>query len=336
MKPWQNYKLRLQRKRWLARAFRKRRELTCLQNRLGTAAPNSVLLFSAVRNEYARLPYFLSYYRKMGVSHFVFVDNDSTDGTTAYLRNQPDTSVWHTSASYRRARFGMDWINWLLTRYGTGHWTLTVDADEFLIFPHCDARPISALTDWLDSSARRSYGALLLDMYPQSPVTETRYTSGQNPLDVAEWFDRGNYYIQRNKKYHNLWISGGPRLRKFFANTPEHAPALNKIPLVKWTRGYAYVSSTHTLLPRGLNTVYDDRGGEQACGALLHFKFLENAMEHARHEAQREEHYARAREYKAYAKHLTDGASLWTPESTRYQGWRQLEDLGLVSSGGWL
>ncbi len=43
-----------------------------------------------LRDERVRLPWFLHYYRAMGVRHFLMVDNASTDGSTEYLRNQPD------------------------------------------------------------------------------------------------------------------------------------------------------------------------------------------------------------------------------------------------------
>ena len=36
-----------------------------------------------------------------------------------YLLAQPDVSLWSTDASYKAARFGMDWINHLLRRHGT-------------------------------------------------------------------------------------------------------------------------------------------------------------------------------------------------------------------------
>ena len=54
----------------------------------------------------------------------------------------------------------------------------------------------------------------------------------------------------------------------FFSDQPENAPALNKIPLVKWHRSYVYASSTHALLPRGLNLTYDENGGEKASGSF--------------------------------------------------------------------
>ena len=143
------------------------------------------------------------------------MDNGSDDGGAEYLGAQPDVSLWRTDASYLNARFGIDWINYLLGKYGHDHWTLTVDPDELFIYPYCDTRPLPALTDWLDSCAIRSFGAMLLDMYPKGPVGDTTYTPGQDPLEVAGWFDSGNYTIKRNWTYWNLWIQGGPRARLF-------------------------------------------------------------------------------------------------------------------------
>ena len=332
---WQSYRLRLQRKRWLIRALRKRRELRAVADRSAQIRPGDILLFSTQRNEGVRLPYFLQYYRNLGVNHFLIVDNDSDDQSLAYLAGQSDVSVWHTTASYKRARFGVDWLNWLQRKYGHGHWTLVVDPDEFLIYPFCDSRPLRALTDWLDASSIKSFSAMLIDMYPKGPLNDAPYKAGQNPLEIAPWFDPGNYSIKKNARFGNLWIQGGPRMRVFFPDAPEKAPALNKIPLVKWDRRYCYVSSTHMLLPRGLNLVYDEWGGEKASGALLHTKFLDTFAAKAQEELQRKQHYAASVEYKAYAQSLAQHPDLWCKWSEKYINWRQLETLGLMSKGNW-
>ena len=297
--------------------------------------PDDILLYCTQRNEKVRLCYFLDYYRKMGVGHFFFVDNGSADGSLEYLSEQPDVSVWTTRASYRRSRFGADWLNWLQMKHAHGHWTLTVDPDEFLVYPFCDTRPLRALTDWLDASSIKSFSAMLLDMYPKGRLDDQPYQSGQNPIEIASWFDSGNYSLRRNSKYANLWIQGGPRMRVFFKDAPEKAPALNKIPLVKWDRRYVYVSSTHMLLPRGLNQVYDEWGGEKASGVLLHAKFLDTFGSKAKEELERGQHYAGSVEYKAYAASLQDDPQLWCKWSEQYINWRQLEILGLMSKGNW-
>jgi len=135
---------------------------------------------------------------------------------------------------------------------------------SFFVYPFCDTRPIRALTDWLDGSAIRAFSAMLVDMYPKGPIDRQIYQEGQDPMEIAHWFDSGNYVMSKNPEYLNLWIQGGPRARVFFAEDPDSAPSLNKIPLVKWHRSYVYANSTHMLLPRGLNLVYDDIGGEKA------------------------------------------------------------------------
>ncbi|WP_416348460.1 glycosyltransferase family 2 protein [Gemmobacter sp.] len=327
--------MRLQRRRWRLRALWRRRELTPVQDRTADIRGQDILACVCLRNERVRLPYFLDYYRKLGVRHFLVIDNGSDDGSREWLAEQADVSVWTTTASYKRARYGLDWQNWLLRRYGHGHWCLTVDPDEFLVYPFCDTRPLRALTDWLDASSVRAFAAMMLDMYPKGRIDEQPYAEGQDPFEIACWFDSGNYTIKRNNRLGNLWIQGGPRARTFFASRPERAPALNKIPLVKWHRSYAYVSSTHMLLPRGLNLVYDDGGGEKASGCLLHAKFLDTMTTKAEEEMQRRQHFAASVEYAAYRDGLKTHPDLWCKWSEKYINWRQLEILGLMSKGNW-
>jgi len=331
----ESYGLRWSRRRRLIRALYRQRELNCVTNRTNRIRAGDILLFSTQRNEKIRLPFFMEYYRRLGVNHFFFVDNDSTDGAYEYLADQPDVSLWHTRGSYKRSRFGVDWLNGLQRKYAHGHWTLTIDPDEFFVYPFCDTRPLRALTDWLDASSIRSFSAMLLDMYPKGPLDAQPYVEGQDPLEIACWFDSGNYTMQRNKRYGNLWVQGGPRSRIFFPENPDKAPALNKIPLVKWSRRYVYASSTHMLLPRGLNLVYDEWGGEKASGALLHAKFIDTFSGKAKEELARKQHYSGSLEYRAYAEQMAQNPEIWCKWSEKYINWRQLEILGLMSKGNW-
>lgn len=318
------------------RSLRKRSELVSVADRTSEINSDSILLFCTQRNERVRLPYFLEYYRNLGVGHFLLVDNNSDDGSSEYLKKQPDVSLWSSTQSYKRSKFGVDWLNGLQTRYGVGKWNLVVDVDEFFVYPFCDSRPLRALTDWLDASSIKSFGAMMVDMYPKGAIEDTTYEEGRNPMEIAEYFDAGNYMMTRNPKYGNLWIQGGARARAFFANEPARAPALNKIPLVKWSRGNVYISSTHMLLPRGLNLVYDEWGGEKASGCLLHAKFLNTFADKSEEELKRKEHFANSHEYRAYNKGIQKTPNLWCRWSEKYINWRQLEILGLMSKGNWV
>lgn len=330
------WRLRQRRRRLLARALAKRRQLRPVANRSARIAPGDILCFATLRNEAMRLPHFLAHHRRLGVAHFLVVDNDSTDGTGEMLAGQPDVSLWHTAHSYKASRFGMDWLTWLMMRHGHGHWCLTLDADECLIYPYHDTRPLPALCGWLEMQGRASMGALMLDMYPRGPLSAHPLRPESDPFETLCWFDAGNYTMRRKPDLENLWIQGGPRARMFFAAEPRRAPTMGKVPLVKWHWRHAYVSSTHSALPRRLNHVHDPDGGELTSGVLLHSKFLNTAVARANEEKHRQEHFANSALYDTYYDRLAADPDLWCPRSTRFTGWRQLEALGLMSRGGWI
>lgn len=328
------YKLRLKRRRLLWRCLRARHHLRKRVDRTDTICDGDILSVAVLRNEMKRLPFFLEHYRELGVAHFLIVDNDSTDGSAEFLRDQPDVSLWQTSASYRDSRFGVDWAGWLLMRYGHGHWCLTVDADEILTFPHADERDLRDLTAWLDLHGEPAFGATMLDMYPKGPLGDATYQPGSDPFAVLDWFDGQGYTWEFQPRFSNISIRGGVRKRLFFADEPEHAPHLHKVPLVRWDRRFAYVSSTHIALPQSLNRVFDARRNLPT-GVLLHSKFLEEVLEKSAEEKQRRQHFTHIERYDAYYDSLIANPNLWSAESVQYRDWRQLENLGLMTRGAW-
>jgi glycosyltransferase involved in cell wall biosynthesis len=333
---WRAYKLRVRRRVLIARAIRKRRDLTRITDRTAGLPRDAILCVMVVRNEAERLPFFLDHHRRLGVTQFLIVDNASTDGTADLLRDQPDVSLWSTAASYKRSRFGVDWQNWLLLRHGRRRWCLTLDADELLIYPHWETRPLPALTRWLDDHGMDSLGAMMLDLYPEGRLSQHEYRPGDDPLTHLRWFDAGNYSVQVQPRLRNLWIQGGARARVFFAQDPRRAPTLNKVPLVRWHWRYAYVNSTHSALPPRLNAVFDETGGERISGVLLHTKFLHTIVPKSAEEKARRQHFADPDRYAAYYDGILDDPVLHCPASTPFTGWRQLEGLGLLSRGGWI
>ncbi|MEM6306673.1 MAG: glycosyltransferase family 2 protein, partial [Pseudomonadota bacterium] len=250
------------------RAWQKRGQLTPIHNCTHRIRRGDIIGFSTVRNEITRLPFFLDHHRALGVAHFIVVDNASDDGTADYLAQQPDVSLWSTPHSYKAARFGVDWLMLLQRRYAHGHWALTLDADEILVYPNCDTHPLPMLTRWLQRHGHRSFGAIMLDMYPNGPLGAPPYVPGTPIWNTLTHFDGQGYTHTWQEKYRNASIRGGVRKRVFFQNTPDHAPHLHKIPLIHWRRPYAYVSSTHVALPPHLNAAFQTGQGRPT-GALL-------------------------------------------------------------------
>ncbi len=329
------YRLRWKRRELMWRAWKKRHELLPAGKSTPDIPDAGVLCFACMRNEAERLPFWLAHYRALGVAHFLIVDNGSTDDTQRMLSDAADVSVWRTVTSYKAARFGMDWLMVLLARYGQNRWCLTVDADELLVYPESDSRSVGDLTEALYRRGRRSFGALMVELYPKGPVGDNVYKPGQDPTDVLGWFDPKPYRTTPQPLLGATLYQGGVRDRVFFADEPRRAPTLNKIPLVRWHWRWAYLNSTHSLLPRHLNTVFSTPEHPQLSGALLHTKFLPSVVEKAKEEKTRREHFGNSALFDAYYDALAANPDLWCPDSTRYEGWEQLLRLGLMSRGGW-
>lgn len=329
------YRLRWKRRRLLWRSWRSRHQLKNLLNRTAQIAPDHILAFVVLRNEITRLPYFLEYYRGLGVDHFLIVDNGSDDGSAEMLLQQGDVSLWQTQGSYRNARFGLDWLGYLLMRYGHKHWCLTVDADELLTYGGADTHDLKALTAVLERQGREGFGAMMLDLYPGGALDAARYEAGQDPLEVLQWFDPGPYRAVRQQPMNNLWLQGGMRERVFFAADPQRSPTLNKIPLIRWNRRYAYVNSTHSALPRDLNALYDGPGGELPSGVLLHTKFLPEIVSKSITEKGRQQHFHTPADFDGYYDQLSLAPDLRGDISLKYGGSGHLLDLGLMKAPEW-
>ena len=95
-------RLRSRRRYLLARAWRRRRQLTPVADRTASLPARPILLFSTMRNERIRVPYFLAYYRRLGVNHFLIVDNGSTDGSREFLAEQRDVTGGSATAGYKQ------------------------------------------------------------------------------------------------------------------------------------------------------------------------------------------------------------------------------------------
>ena len=311
------------------------KDLTLVVDKTSRVREGDLLAFVTCRNEKVRIPYFLEFYRRIGVNHFFFIDNNSDDSLIEYLKGQSDCSAWHTEASYKASNFGVHWLNFLLNKYGVGHWCLTLDPDEFLVFPRCETRNLRELTEFMDSISQRSLFCVLVDMYSDRRVSETHYKSGQDPLDVARYFDNTGYVQRENSSYGEVYVRGGPRRRVFFRENPLKAPALNKTPLVKWDVDHNYMSSTHLLAPRRANVPHPFEHAS-VTGCLLHFKFISLLAEKAFEEIGRKEHFDNSIEYRQYNAIISDSSDVLIYEkSTFYNDSMQLCQLGFMSAGRW-
>lgn len=288
--------------------------------------PGEILLVTCVRNESVRLPYFLEYHRALGVDRILAIDNRSDDGSTELLLSQPDTHVFRAERAYSQSQWGVAWMNEILGRYAIGHWALTLDADELLIYPDSEDVGLRPLVAHLENAGADALSGFLLDMYSDRPIRSTHYAPGTPFLTACPFFDRDSYLMGSDPPYDGLPIRGGVRPRLFWGGRREDGPFLGKTAFVKWRRDLAYRASTHFI--ENVRTA-------PTTSVLLHFKLFSDFVAHAPREAARGEHWGGAVEYRAYAAALANDADLCglARESERYTGTRQLEGLGLLRRG---
>ena len=104
----------------------------------------------------------------------------------------PDVHLFQTEASFAASGAGMRWTNRLLDAHGIGAWCLTIDADEVLVYPHCETAPLPVLTAYLDRCGAEAMVAPMLDLYAEVPLDEVRYAPGAEP-------DRGVPLVRRHR-----------------------------------------------------------------------------------------------------------------------------------------
>lgn len=181
---------------------------------------DNVPVVSAIKNELDFLPHFLKHYRTMGVKQFLFIDNDSSDGSTDYLLAQDDCHVFFTDSSFRNANYGMDWINELISTYCRGRWTIFADCDELLVFNNFENVKIDAFCSAAATSGFNTFASAMIDMYPEGDFRNIRLNKEDNIFEIMPLFD-ANYIFRRwptrfwdfKTDGLHLQVIGGPRIR---------------------------------------------------------------------------------------------------------------------------
>ncbi|MDH6263518.1 glycosyltransferase family 2 protein [Bradyrhizobium sp. BR13661] len=197
-------------------------DLMSLQLLHGTELPpagEGIPLICPIRNEIRLLPAFLRHHRKLGVSEFIFIDNNSSDESRDYLLSQPDCRVFLATGSYRESGYGVAWINEVIDRLKIRGWLVYLDVDEHLVYPAMEELSIKQYCESLTAEGFDCVNAVMIDMYPQTSFLDLTFEADENLSDVMGWFDAD--YVFRDwprrfwdkEKAFRLQVIGGPRCR---------------------------------------------------------------------------------------------------------------------------
>lgn len=261
-----------------------------------------VAVVACMRNEMFMLPHFLAHYRKLGVSAFLIADNCSDDGTLEYLAAQPDVALFSVDTDYRLSHYGVAWQQAMMAAFRVGKWSLVADTDELLVWQENQTQTLSELLQTPDFATADAARIFMLDMYPQGPLEDADFTSG-DPFAEAGFADRVPFLTNTLSRgpYSDqpCWTSALrhrliPRSRQNLFVAQKLA-LLRYQPWMRLSAGLHFVGNVD-LAPREL--------------LFAHFKYNADFRRKAQTEVRRGQHFNDAEEYRKYLALASEGRSV--------------------------
>lgn len=283
--------------------------------------PSDIVLICVTRNAQKYLPSFLAHYRRLGVARFAFVDDHSDDATRALLLAAPDVDVYESTADFRQSNGGLIWRDMLVDLYGRDRWYVSIDSDEYLVYPGAETRPLSAFVADLERRGFKRGLAAMIDIYPDASLDQTppHQPPEAFPTTICPLFDGDTYRIG-NENFCTA-VRGGPRFRLFGTDM-----RLTKFPLLFADAGTRFSGGSH----HGPLPVTRNFSAVQS--VLLHYKFDASAVADFRTIVERASHAGNSRFYKQIVGHdgFHAGIDLRYPGSIAYNGSEALVSAGFM------
>lgn len=242
------------------------------------------VLICAQKNDLVRIKELVQHYRKMGIKHMVFIDNESTDGSREWIEEQDDIDLYIIHSQYTTIRREA-WINRMISFYGYNKWYIVVDSDEFLVYSGMEDHPITELIDKCIKNGFNTVRGIMLDMYSD----DTLFADG----DVIDFrsrcncFDRDGYYEKPNRFFRE--VHGGVRERAM-----DTSAILTKYPIFYFKKG-TFEECSHYRFP------YVENLTAPCWFGILHYKFIDGKDVEKIKDRVRNGNYANGSEqYKGY------------------------------------
>ena len=302
--------------------------------------PEEVVVVCLIRDGSRYLAEFLRHHRDMGIERFVFLDNDSKDGTPDLLAGQPGVSVFHSKMPYRSCKIAAK--QFLTQNFGRSNWVLLLDIDEFFQFPFCEGMTLKNFVRYLNRNDYSAVVTQMLDMFPSGPIDALNKAPGNNCANLLHCSVQNSFLNEH--RYFSLAglhpvayadsicnrsanlvdcdtltaMFGGIRYRKFETNV-----FLTKHPLIFPAKG-AKLQNCHLVKHARLANL---------SGVLLHYKFTEGFREYVAEIVAEGSFHKGSAEYKSYKRILSENREFtFCDETSRtYSSTNQLIDHGFIT-----
>lgn len=278
-----------------------------------------------VKDELSRIKVFFKHYRKLGIKHFIMVDNNSSDGTREWMMLQEDADVFLVKDEFTTLKkYG--WINKILNYYGFNRWYLYADSDELFVYQEYENRPIEELVKYAEQNGLDRIGSIMIDMYSDGGLFQEVQDREDSYIDEYRYFDSNGYRL--SKCLNGITLYGGPRSRVFGKTDSGISPLLIKHPLFYFKEGYIF-ESAHYIFPFCEKT--------SILSALLHYKFLQDDLERYKIIAEKGNYFSGSIEYKQYIKMWNENNNLnfMHSESVEFKTSKSLKKVEIIDKIIW-
>ena len=292
----------------------------------GKINKTKIILVCLVKDELRRMKEFYKHYKTLGVENFVFIDNDSTDGTYEYLETIKNVTIFKVYDKYSTIK-RQAWVTKILSYFGYNNWYLIVDSDELLVYNDCENKNIDKLVSFASKKRLYRIKGLMLDMYSNDNFLEINEKDKKSIKEKYCYFDNDNY-IKKDHKSFEL-IEGGMR-KRVFGKYDNLSPFLSKYPIMYYQKGDLQYNS-HYSYPFYKNFNIDLNV------ALLHYKFLGEDLEKIKNRAKEKNYALGSKEYKVYLKAYNQSKNLKLiyNKSKKYENSKSLETIEIINPIVW-
>jgi len=157
-------------------------------------APDELTIVCIVRNGRPYIKAFIDHHLSLGFKHIVFLDNGSDDGTVAFARDHEHVTVIQSKLPYKKYEGAM--IQYLISRFGKGRWSLYLDIDELFDYPFSDVVSLNSFLRYLNERSYTAVVTQVLDMFADRALSSRAHQKDEPLKDLYTLYDLSN--IKRN------------------------------------------------------------------------------------------------------------------------------------------
>lgn len=276
--------------------------------------PETPAILCVEKNSLTYMKYFIPYYRELGVGHFIFIDNGSSDGTEAFLQEQGDVTLYTAPYPFENHRKA-GWLLQALQEAGTARWYLRLDADEFLSWEGMEGSSVPELILKMEQHGMGTFRAIMTDMYPSYSLMDGTHEDDRFMEDFIYFDDASSFRLSSETDE----IFGGMRSRTTGADL-----RMDKYVIFRPDRGYIPLTN------HNMTGIRNDE--ERKCrGILRHYKFLPSEGEKYRHiSMDKKSGYSGFKQVSKYRKLVDEEINALSDHSIRYDSSVSIQKLDLV------